>query len=60
MLVHFIRHLPELSDTELQAMIRLNPVPPDEVRQRMLEEQFLESASEPSAAPSPQASPHKH
>ena len=60
MLVHFIRHLPELSDTELQAMIRLNPVPPDDVRQRMLEEQFLDSDIEPSAAAAPAASPHKH
>ena len=60
MLVHFIRHLPELSEAELQAMVRLNPVPPDEVRQRMLEEQFLETDSEPSAVPSPPASPHKH
>lgn len=60
MLVHFIRHLPELSEAELQAMVRLNPVPPDEVRQRMLEEQFLESDSAPSAVPSPPASPHKH
>ena len=60
MLVHFIRHLPELSEAELQAMARLNPVPPDEVRQRMLEEQFLETDSEPSAVPSPPASPHKH
>ena len=60
MLVHFIRHLPELSEAELQAMTRLNPVPPDEVRQRMLEEQFLESDSAPSAVPSPPASPHKH
>ena len=60
MLVHFIRHLPELSEAELQAMVRLNPVPPDEVRQRMLEEQFLETDSAPSAVPSPPASPHKH
>jgi len=36
-----------LSEAELQAMVRLNPVPPDEVRQRM-------------PVPSPPASPHKH
>ena len=47
MLVHFIRHLPELSEAELPAMVRLNPVPRDEVRQRM-------------PVPSPPASPHKH
>lgn len=59
-LVHFIRHLPELSEPELEEMVRLNPAPPDEVRQRMLEEQFLESGTEPSAAPATPASPHKH
>jgi len=60
MLVHFIRHLPELSEAEFQAMARLHPVPPDEVRQRMLEEQFLETDSQPSTVPSPPAGPHKH
>lgn len=59
-LVHFIRHLPEVSEAELEAMVRRNPVPPDEVRQRMLEEQFLETDTEPSAVPSRPASPHKH
>jgi len=60
MLVHFIRHLPELSEAELEEMARLNPAPPDQVRQRMLEEQFLEGGA---AAPAPvatPASPHKH
>lgn len=60
MLVHFIRHLPELSKPELEEMARLNPVPPDEVRQRMLEEQFLEGGAEPSAPSAPPVSPHKH
>jgi mono/diheme cytochrome c family protein len=60
MLVHFIRHLPELSEPELEEMARLNPVPPDEVRQRMLEEQFLEGGAEPSAPTAPPVSPHKH
>jgi mono/diheme cytochrome c family protein len=60
MLVHFIRHLPDLSERELDEMARLNPASPDQVRQRMLEEQFLEggaAASPPAATP---ASPHKH
>ena len=60
MLVHFIRHLPELSEAELETMARLNPVPPGEVRQRILEEQLLETDREPPAAPSTAASPHKH
>ncbi len=60
MLVHFIRHLPEVSEPELEEMARLNPVSPDEVRQRMLEEQFLEGGAEPSAPSAPPVSPHKH
>jgi mono/diheme cytochrome c family protein len=60
MLVHFIRHLPELSERELEEMARLNPVPPDEVRQRMLEEQFLEGGAAAPPPAAPPASPHKH
>ena len=56
-LVHFIRHLPEISEPELAEMESLNPVPPDEVRQRMLEEQFLQGG-EPQ--PAPPTSPHEH
>lgn len=60
MLVHFIRHLPDLSQPELAAMEGLNPVSPDEVRQRMAEEQFLGGDSQPSGATLAPASPHKH
>ena len=60
MLVHFIRHLPQLSEPELEEMESLNPVPPDEVRQRMLEEQFLKGDVAPSGPPATPASPHKH
>lgn len=60
MLVHFIRHLPELSEPELEAMEALNPIAPDELRQQMLDQQFLENGPDSSAAPSPPKSPHKH
>ena len=60
MLVHFIRHLPELSEPELEAMEALNPIAPDELRQQMLDQQFLENSPDSSAAPSPPKSPHKH
>ena len=60
MLVHFIRHLPELSEPELEAMEALNPISPDELRQQMLDQQFLEGGPDSSAAPSPSKSPHKH
>jgi len=56
-LVHFIRHLPDVSAPEIAEMESLNPVPPDEVRQRLLEEQFLEGGG---PVPPRSASPHKH
>ena len=58
MLVHFIRHLPEVSEAELEAMAQLNPVSPQEVRQRISEEQFLQGDAEPSVTTAP--APHKH
>jgi mono/diheme cytochrome c family protein len=60
MLVHFIRHLPELSEPELEAMAALNPVSPAQVRQQILDEQSLNSGAEPPGAKAPPASPHKH
>ncbi len=59
-LVHFIRHLPELSEPELEEMAALNPVSPDEMRQRMDADRFLESDDAPAAPPATPASPHKH
>lgn len=41
-LVHFIRHLPKLSDEELEHMEELNPKSPQEVRQQIEEEKFLQ------------------
>lgn len=40
-LVHFIRHLPDLTEDELASMEKLNPRPPAEVRQEIEEERFL-------------------
>jgi mono/diheme cytochrome c family protein len=40
-LVHFIRRLPRLSETELERMKELNPRPPEEIRQEIAEEHFL-------------------
>jgi len=40
-LVHFIRHLPRLSEAELERMKLLNPRSPDEIRQEFEEERFL-------------------
>jgi mono/diheme cytochrome c family protein len=53
-LVHFIRHLPHLSEAELDEMKALNPRSPADIRQEIEEEQFLRG--ETGAA----ATPHAH
>jgi len=40
-LVHFIRHLPDISEAELEEMEALNPRPPAEVLQELEAERFL-------------------
>lgn len=49
-LVHFIRHLPHLSASEIGQMEKLNPRSPDEIRQEQEEEQFLNGET-PAEAP---------
>jgi cytochrome c553 len=58
-LVHFIRHLPEISADELDAMARANPVSPAEAMERLEAERFLEGEGE--NPPLPKKRPvHKH
>jgi mono/diheme cytochrome c family protein len=57
-LVHFIRHLPDLSEPELAEMESLNPAPPSEVLQRIEEERFLRGDDVPVSVP--ESTPHKH
>ena len=40
-LVHFIRHLPDLSASEIKEMEKLNPKSPEELEEEKQEEQFL-------------------
>ena len=40
-LVHFIRHLPRLSESELETMKQFNPRSPADVRQEIEEQRFL-------------------
>jgi mono/diheme cytochrome c family protein len=40
-LVHFIRHLPALTEAEREAMERMNPRSPEEIRLELEEERFL-------------------
>jgi mono/diheme cytochrome c family protein len=52
-LVHFIRHLPEVTKTELDEMEKLNPRSPGEPMTEQEEEKFLEGGEAPAAtAPS--------
>jgi mono/diheme cytochrome c family protein len=48
-LVRFIRHLPNLSSTELQEMERLNPKSPEELEEENQERQFLGGGEPPPA-----------
>jgi mono/diheme cytochrome c family protein len=59
-LVHFIRHLPELSEPELEEMQLLNPAPPDEIRQRLEAERFLQGDDSPPPPKPHSATPHQH
>ncbi len=43
-LVHFIRHLPQLTDGEKRQMQKLNPKSPDELKEEKEEEEFLRGA----------------
>jgi mono/diheme cytochrome c family protein len=54
-LVAFIRHLPQLSDQEELEMERLNPKGPEEMREQMEEDQFLNRGKTPTAP-----TPHMH
>ena len=57
-LVHFIRHLPDVSKPELAEMARLNPKSPAEMRQQIEEEMFLRG--ERATPPAKPATPHRH
>jgi len=58
-LVHFIRHLPKLTPSEVEEMKRLNPNGPAEWRQEQEMRRFLEGGAPPPPAPAP-ADKHKH
>jgi mono/diheme cytochrome c family protein len=58
-LVHFIRHLPKLSESELAEMQALNPKSPDEWQQQQQEKRFL-AGGDVERTPSPKPSTHHH
>jgi mono/diheme cytochrome c family protein len=50
-LVHFIRHLPQLTSEEIQEMSRMNPKSPDEIREEEEEGRFLRGEEDPRTHP---------
>lgn len=57
-LVHFIRHLPDVSEAELEAMESLNPRSPAEIRQEIEAERFLRGDDVTATEPAPPAHAH--
>lgn len=55
-LVYFIRHLPRVTEQELNEMKSLNPKSPDEFREEEEQRRFLEGG----AAPEPRPKTHHH
>jgi mono/diheme cytochrome c family protein len=45
-LVQFVRHLPRLTESEMEAMRALNPRSPEDVRQEIEEERFLNQGAQ--------------
>ena len=53
-LVHFVRRLPGLTTDDLQSMETMNPRSPEEIRQELEEQRFLQGGGDSSPASSPQ------
>jgi mono/diheme cytochrome c family protein len=52
-LVHFVRRLPRLTADELRQMETMNPRSPEEIRQEIQEQQFLQGGGDSSPSPPP-------
>lgn len=59
-LVHFIRHLPQLTAEEIREMEALNPKTPEEWEQTQAEAAFLSGGGGPSRPHDPPTSTHPH
>jgi cytochrome c553 len=59
-LVHFIRHLPKLTEAEMREMEGMNPMSPAEMRESMEEEQFLEGGGDETSSPTTGNHSHGH
>lgn len=56
-LVHFIRHLPQITPEEIEQMEAMNPRSPEEIRQEIEAERFLQGDD---SAPTEPSQPHGH
>lgn len=54
-LVHFIRHLPQLTDAEKAQMRKLNPKTPEELKEEIEDDKFLKGEDSHEAS-----NPHRH
>jgi mono/diheme cytochrome c family protein len=59
-LVHFIRHLPTVTPEEIEQMEALNPRSPEDIRQEIEAEQFLQGNDSAPAEPVAQSHEHGH
>jgi mono/diheme cytochrome c family protein len=59
-LVHFIRHLPSVTQKELDQMKEMNPVSPMEHKVQQEEDSFLSGGDASEATPSPVTRPNHH
>jgi mono/diheme cytochrome c family protein len=59
-LVHFIRHLPEITPEEVGEMEKLNPKSPEEWQEMQAESEFLNSDRTGSAEATAETMQHKH
>jgi mono/diheme cytochrome c family protein len=57
-LVHFIRHLPQITPDEIEQMESVNPRSPEEIRQQIEEEKFLQGTGDSDPAPSSTTNEH--
>lgn len=56
-LVSFIRHLPQITAEEIEQMEAMNPRSPEEIRQEIEAERFLQGSD---SSPDQRSQPHKH
>jgi hypothetical protein len=58
--VHFIRHLPRITQEELEEMKAMNPVSPMEQKEELEEEAFLRGTGRPDSPSSSGQHPQSH